>query len=95
VNSQLATGSIDVGHHASLWSSGSSFWQLMWAGATPVSVPAGPQGGQALCESTQGFTCVWYDNDTFGNLTCPNTVTSQSQCLSLMYAFRAAIEQPG
>jgi hypothetical protein len=94
-NSQLTVLSIDAGHHADLWPSGTSFWSVMWGGAVPVSVPAGPQGGQALCESTQGFACVWYDNDTFGNLTCPDTVTSQSQCLSLMYAFRAAVEQPG
>jgi hypothetical protein len=94
-NSQLTVLSIDVGHHASLWSSGSSFWSLMWAGATPVAVPAGAQGGQVLCEDDAGFTCVWYDNDTFGNLTCPDTTNSQSQCLSLMDTFRAAIEQPG
>jgi hypothetical protein len=94
-NSQLDVLSIDVGHHANLWSSGSSFWSLFWAGAVPVAAPAGPQGGQAICTNNLGFTCVWYDNDTFGNLDCPDSANSQSQCLSLMYAFRAAIEQPG
>jgi hypothetical protein len=93
-NSQLSDLTVYVGHHASLWSSGNSFWSLFWAGAAPFAVSAGAQGGQAFCANGMGTNCVWYDNDTFGNVTCSSDL-SQSQCLNLMYAFRAAIEQPG
>jgi hypothetical protein len=93
-NSQLSDLAIEVGHHASVWSSGSSFWSLFWAGAVPVAVSPGPQGGQALCTADFGVGCVWYDNDTFGQVSCGGG-QDQSQCLSLMYTFRAAIERPG
>jgi hypothetical protein len=90
-NSQLSDLGIQIGHHASLWSSGSLFWSLYWAGAAPVAVSPGPQGGQALCTDDMGADCVWYDNDTFGEVSCGGG-QNQSQCLSLMYTFRAAIE---
>jgi hypothetical protein len=93
-NSQLSDLTVYVGHHASLWSSGTLFWSLYWAGAAPFAVSAGAQGGQAFCTNAMGANCVWYDNDTFGNVVCSSDL-SQSQCLSLMITFRAAIEQPG
>jgi hypothetical protein len=93
-NSQLSDLGLEIGHHANLWSSGSSFWSLYWAGAVPFAVPAGAQGGQAFCANGMGTNCVWYDNDTFGDVTCSGDL-SQRQCLSLMYTFRAAIEHSG
>jgi hypothetical protein len=93
-NSQLSALTVESGHHANLWQSGNSFWSLYWAGETPVPVSPGTQGGQAFCANNIGTNCVWYDNDTFGNVVCSGG-QDQNQCLSLMYAFRTAIEQPG
>jgi hypothetical protein len=94
LNSQLTDLSVGVGHHASLWSSGSTFWSLYWAGEAPFAVPPGAQGGQAFCANGLSANCVWYDNDTFGNFVCSGDL-DQHQCLSLMYTFRAAIEHTG
>jgi hypothetical protein len=97
-NSQGSFVTIQAGHHANLWHTFNSFWGPYFgaSGDKIVSIPAGPLGGQAGCGTdSEGTTCNWLDNDTFGSFIGNGPSMSQSQTASLMVAFRNAVEQQG
>ena len=65
-----------------------------FAGATVV--PAGSLGGQAACVENGGKTsdpvsmCVWFDNDSFGEIVSPTM--SASMLASAMQTIRPSVE---
>jgi hypothetical protein len=59
-------------------------------------VSAGPQGGKAACvqegaKANAVGMCVWFDNDSFGELSSPTM--SATALASVMRAFRPSVEQ--
>jgi hypothetical protein len=97
-NSQGSFVTIETGHHANLWHSFNAFWGFYFgaSGDKIATVPAGPLGGQAGCGTlSDGTSCNWLDNDTYGLFLGNGSSMSQAQTASLMVTFRNAIEQSG